>query len=189
MPPRSNASTRGFSLVELMVTIAIAGILLALALPAMQRSLTSRAVASNAEELVSSLRFARSEALKRGSAVALCPVDTNSPPQGCGADWSKGWMVFADRDTNGSYDNGTNDLLLRVQQPPSSNQVGGPTAAGANPSYVEFVSTGMAITGGLTFTIKPTLKPADKWMTTYTRLVCVNAQGRANIVAGTATCN
>jgi len=172
-----------------MITIAIAAVLLALAAPALQQFVTQKAVASSSDEFLSALRFARSEALKRSAPVTVCSGNgqVSAASAQCGADtWSKGWLVFSDVNGNGSFDNAT-DVLLRVQQPLSA-QVAGPTASG-NSSYVEFVASGIVVTGAKSLTFKPTLKVTDVNYNKFTRTVCVNAQGRANLVSGTTSCN
>ncbi|MEA3394776.1 MAG: GspH/FimT family pseudopilin, partial [Pseudomonadota bacterium] len=62
----------GFTLVELMVVVTIAVILLSLAAPSFRSMLVKRGVQSAADVLVSDLRYARSEALKRSSTVIVC---------------------------------------------------------------------------------------------------------------------
>ena len=192
MPPRSSAATRGFTLVEMMVTVAIAGIMLALAAPAMQQFVTQKAVSSSSDELVSALRFARSEALKRSSPVSVCGGNggTTATTAACTSnDWTKGWIIFADRDGNGVYSYSSSnptDELLRVQQA-VPQQVVGPTPTGTT-AYVEFVATGMAL-GAKSFTFRPNLNSSNANFNKFSRIVCVNSQGRTNVVSGTGTCN
>jgi len=80
---------RGFSLVELMVVIALMGILSTYALPSMRYSILNSRVTSKTNLLVSSLNYARSEAVLRGGKIGLAPFDTNSK------DWSQGWEVIS----------------------------------------------------------------------------------------------
>lgn len=187
MPLRSSTATRGFTLIELLVTVAIAAILLSLAAPAMQQFVTQKAVSSSSDELVSAMRFARSEALKRSSPVSVCGGNgkTDAATAACTAkDWSKGWIVFADRDGDGVYKNGT-DELLRVRQTVSQQASGpAPSASGA----VEFVANGMAL-GAQSFTFTPNLNVTNSNYESFKRVVCVNAQGRTNVVSGSGPCN
>jgi type IV fimbrial biogenesis protein FimT len=78
-------SRRGFTLIEMMVTIAVLVILLAVAAPAMQTFTASQRIKSGSFDLYSSLMYARSEAIKRRDAVTITPV--------VAGDWGKGWEV------------------------------------------------------------------------------------------------
>ena len=85
----------GFTLIELMVTIAILVVLLSLAIPDMTNLLLGNRVESHQTYLRSAFNFARSEAVSRGEMVSVCGrqaatvcVNTN--------DWSGGWLTFID---------------------------------------------------------------------------------------------
>lgn len=81
--PRS----KGFTLVELMVAIAILGIVGSLAIPAMSNFAMRQRVSSQANEIMLSLAFARSEAIKRNASILMIPVTDAS------TGWSDGWCV------------------------------------------------------------------------------------------------
>lgn len=78
---------KGFTLIELMVTLAILGIIVGLAAPAMSDFVVRQRVSSQASELILALALARSEAVKQGIDIAVLPV-TNA-----GTGWSDGWCV------------------------------------------------------------------------------------------------
>lgn len=116
---RTPGHARGFTLVELMVTVAILVILLAIGVPAMQGFLASRQVAGKADALASAIRFARSEALKRSQSVTICQTttaDSVTPTCDTGnGDWNSGWLIFVDNNpADGSYNK--DELLIKVQQ-------------------------------------------------------------------------
>ena len=75
----------GFTLIELMVTLAVFAVLLMIAVPSMRPFLLSQSIKSASMDLNSTVALARSEAIKRNAVVAVTPVDTT--------DWSKGWSV------------------------------------------------------------------------------------------------
>ncbi len=99
----------GFSLIELMVAVTILALLATAALPSFSeiQQKGSLSVASN--ELFSSLRLARSEAVKRARRVTVCKTDSafsDSPLCDGGANWQDGWLVFVDDNEDGSRDAG-----------------------------------------------------------------------------------
>lgn len=104
---------RGFTLIELMVTVSVLAILLAVAIPAMQNfTIRNRLVAVN-NDLMTAINFARSEATKRAATVSICK---SSSMTGCGGTWSDGWIVFVntDDDSPAAVDGG--ETILRVHQ-------------------------------------------------------------------------
>ena len=91
-PPALGQRTtaRGFTLLEVMVVVAILAILAALAGPSFTPMIERWRVRSATEDLQSSLYFARSEAIKRGGGISVAAKD--------GADWSSGWQVKSGTD-------------------------------------------------------------------------------------------
>ena len=91
-PPALGQRTteRGFSLLEVMVVVAILAVLAALAGPSFTPMIELWRVRSATEDLQSSLYFARSEAIKRGGGISVAAKD--------GADWSSGWQVKSGTD-------------------------------------------------------------------------------------------
>lgn len=92
----------GFTLVELMITVAIFAIVAAIAAPAMQRMVTAGRLNGATEELVTALQLARSEAVRRNSAVTICSSDDGATCSGSG-DWSR-WIVTGADNTAGTID-------------------------------------------------------------------------------------
>ncbi|MEY4588098.1 MAG: hypothetical protein RL497_174 [Pseudomonadota bacterium] len=91
--------TQGFTLIEMMVAITIAGILLAVAVPSFKDFITRNAVENLQSRFASALNAARAEAAARNVVVSLCG---SSDGLACAANqWTAGWIVFIDTNANG----------------------------------------------------------------------------------------
>lgn len=115
---------RAFTIIELMLTLAVAAILATVAAPSFWNVIQNSRATTQANELVTAINFARSEAVKRGLTVSLC---SSSDQATCddSNDWSVGWIVF--RDTGGA--NPVVDEVLRVWDAPDGTPVlTGPTS-------------------------------------------------------------
>jgi prepilin-type N-terminal cleavage/methylation domain-containing protein len=94
----------GFTLIELMFTVLVLAVLLAVGIPNFLRN--SR-MAAQANDLLSALNLTRSEAVKRRAQVSLCvTIDCES------GDFDDGWFVFVDENQSGAFDAGE-DVLRR----------------------------------------------------------------------------
>lgn len=147
----STTKSSGFSLLEFLVAIIILVILITIAMPNFRAVLQNNRTQSLANELVSALNLARSEAIKRGISVSLCAA-ADSTLSSCGSNWNNGWLVFTNPNEDASFDNNTSEILLRTQQ------IIGPGYAISNtPSsgVATYTSTGfpLSTTGNMVFTI------------------------------------
>jgi len=100
---------RGFTLIELMVSLLVFAILATLAAASMSSTLSNNRVYSAQTEFIAYLAYARSEALRRGVTVILTattPVSGNA--------FAGGWSVFVDSNGNGSFDSG--ETVLRSHE-------------------------------------------------------------------------
>lgn len=168
------STRRGVTLVELMITLAVLAIALSLAAPAMGRFLERQAVQGAVERFTGDIRFARSEALKRGQAVSLCVAGvTGANGPSCAArsgdrGFAGGWLVFADFNANGQRDTG--ETVLREQEG-LSTQVARLRDSG-NQRFVTFQSTGVVHGGQGRIELTPGSATAPSVM------LCMNAGGR-----------
>jgi type IV fimbrial biogenesis protein FimT len=84
---------RGFTLLELMFTLTVAGILLGVGVPSFFEIIRNNRAAANINELSTAFAIARSEAIRRGAMVTVC---RSSNGTACGASWADGWIAFVD---------------------------------------------------------------------------------------------
>ena len=95
----------GFSLVELMITIVILGVVTAIAVPSYTGMVANNRVVEASNRLMSNIQQARSEAIKRNSPVSLGTYTSQY--------WHKGWKMYAG-DLTGSDTVGAGDVLIRL---------------------------------------------------------------------------
>lgn len=102
----------GFTLIELIVTMAVVSILLVTGIPALNQMTDSNRLVSQVNSIAGSLSLARSEAIKSASVVTVCASSTGAA---CTiTPWGNGWIVFTDVDKDTAID--AEDNLLKVQE-------------------------------------------------------------------------
>lgn len=177
---------QGLTLVELMVTLAIVAVLAVIATPSYVGLTQKIRLQTTANSFVNDLQFARSEAIKRGQFVSLCPSSSGTACNTTNTNnWEAGWIVFNDANGSGTTDS-ANDVPLRVRAPLPSNDTFRPSPAA---SAVTYNRDGFAsnLTNG---TVTMTLHTAAPVNDNATRCVAINMVGRQVVqTKGTGSCN
>jgi type IV fimbrial biogenesis protein FimT len=163
---------RGFTLVELMIVLAVMAVLLAIAVPSFMDAALSSKLTSHANNLVASTNFARGEAIKRNAIVSMC-VSTDGSTCASGG-WEQGWIVMCDTTDGETCDTGGPDTLVfqRQQSLPSGFKI---TESGGADS-IDFLPT-VIDTNQYTFTVcraTPTVGNQE-------RVVTVTSTRRASV--------
>ena len=138
----------GFTILELMVVVAIVGVLMAVAVPAMGDFIRNGRITAAANDVMAALHFTRSEAIKRRDPVTLCTSANallasnlaNTNATCADSEFLTGWIVFVDLNQNGQREVGE-DILLN--HGPMNTQI--TAASSADPFQVTYLLNGFAL--------------------------------------------
>ena len=119
-----------FTLIELLITITVAAVVLTIGVPGFERVIERNQLATNVNTLVSSMNFARSEAIKRNKRVKICD-STDSVNCGLG-NYSQGWMIFIDENDDDDLDAATDELIFVQGAFPNNISIDPNLSTGAN---------------------------------------------------------
>jgi type IV fimbrial biogenesis protein FimT len=130
----------GFTLYELLITVLIIGVILAIGVPNMAEFTQNSRLSSTSNDLLSSFQVARSEAARSKSNITICasnnPLDANA---NCGGTFNDGWIIFIDLDGDLNRAGAGENVLRAHPAPPTGVSI--TPANGA--TYFSFAGTGL----------------------------------------------
>ncbi|HEX2830873.1 MAG TPA: GspH/FimT family pseudopilin [Burkholderiales bacterium] len=171
----------GFTAIELMVSIAILAILIGVTAPLLRDFILNSRLTGQANDLMTGLMMARSEAVKRGVSVMLCGKQNKGDTE-CGKDpkWTGGWFVAIDADRDGKIDAGT--VPLTTGEITGSNELENVPGVSSGPKgAITYAPTGIATSGASTMRICDSRDVG--------RLVTVSTTGRASVTKVDKDCS
>lgn len=166
----------GFTLIELVVTMAVAAILITVAVPAMRTFIQNGRINTQINDLKGDLSLARSEAIKRRTNVGICK-SVNGIACAGGGDWRDGRAIFVDADNNGAWTAGETILRFREGLPTGAYTI---TTSAELPDPIFFRPNGASSVplagpvGVFTF--------CDPRGASYGRQVSLNSLGQASVL-------
>lgn len=174
----------GYTLVELAVVVAITAVLAGAGLPSLGAFLAGRRMDAQVGALTSSLRLARSEAMRRGERVTVCRSTDGAQ---CGADasardWSSGWIVFLDRGARGVVDASDRVLAVQAADPRGPRIV----AAGTGLYVVSYLPSGLAPGAQNNLRFLPADDGGAAPFAPVPRIVCISITGGARVAKASA---
>lgn len=101
--PRTHTRQDGFTLVELMVVLSVAAILTTVGIPSFLSTLRDNGVSTHSNEVLADFALARTEAIRRGQTITVCPSADGASCTSSGG-WEQGWISFVDADASGTLD-------------------------------------------------------------------------------------
>lgn len=133
--------TKGFTLIELMITVAVAAIVLGIAIPSFQTQIRNNQSIALGEDFASAINFARSEAVKRATRVSLCASDDG---ESCGGAWTDGFIAFIDTAATDTSTPPIVGTVLRTWEDVDINAVITVQSNGTSMEFIRYTSLGTA---------------------------------------------
>ena len=175
-PPRQRYPMQGFTLLEMLVVLAVSAVLMMVVVPSFSSVIDSVKVTSATNVFLSGLHLARSEAIKRNSRVALCKTADGVSCAASGG-WEQGWIVFHDADNNGTREG--SELVIQRELPlPSRLRLTGNQYVAR---YVSFTSTGGTRLIGGNFQAGTLTVCRQSGQAAEARQIILNAVGRPRV--------
>ncbi|MDO8343969.1 MAG: GspH/FimT family pseudopilin [Cellvibrio sp.] len=131
--------SKGFTLVELMVTLGVAAIALSIAVPSFQTQILNNRSIALGEDFASAVNYARSEAVKRAGRVSLCASKNGTA---CDGVWTDGFMAFVDTAATDTTTPPVVGLVLRIWEKPDANALISVTSDGNDVTFIRYTSLG-----------------------------------------------
>ncbi len=178
-------ANNGFTLIELMITLVVVIILVAIAAPSFNSMIRENRLTTQANNLLGSLQLAKSEAIRRGVQVTIIRQSNTAGV------WHEGWQVFTDWNRNETFNGNANatdcsvegqDCYLLFQNNVRNNLS---ITSGKYADWIAFSRSGEVIVqgGGLPMGNFTICTP-----NTNGRQIIINNAGRARITEGTVPC-
>ena len=169
---------------ELIATMAVAGILVTLAVPSFSEVIKNNRLITQANDFVTALNVARSEAIRRGERVTVCKSSDQVSCVTSGS-WDQGWIIFDDVNGDGVVTDPTTNVLRVHGSLSGSTTLKGGTNLD---DYVSYVASGATqqFAGGVSASQSGVLVLCDdRGFISQAKAIQIRATGRVN--AGSAT--
>ena len=175
---KSISVDNGFTIIELMVILAIVAILSVISMPNLTTFLHKAELKSYSSKIFIAINAARGEAMKRGLNAMVAPTDE--------VYWSNGCRVFVDTNRNQAYD--TNELIFEIEKPPSYLTITGTNVASGNTPYIMLDASGFSKKKDSSFSdltlsvvMNDITTSTSEALAEQTRILIVSVTGRVRI--------
>ncbi|MBI3562269.1 MAG: GspH/FimT family pseudopilin [Gammaproteobacteria bacterium] len=170
---------RAFTLVELMVTLAVFGILAVAAIPAYNGYVRSNRLITDTNAFVGALNFARSEAIKRNAPVSVCKSSDGATCLNNNSNWNTGWLVFVNNDNDSPAQVDAGEEIVRVYGPVGADDTLAPPSTLL--SSITYTVNGFSNAQGQ-FIL------CDSTGASSARAITISRTGRPSLTTGGGTC-
>jgi type IV fimbrial biogenesis protein FimT len=185
--PIPSKKIHGLTLIELMVTVTVLAILMAIGLPEMRSFIVSNRLGSDVNAFVGLINYARSEAITRNQNVIICPKSNSANTCVSSQDWGE-YETQAFVDVDGSGTRNAGDILLKTLPAVDATALERGFVRPAGASIVTFHSVGFSNTAHR-FDIWAKKSGDTTYEYKYGRSVCISSPGRVRVISyGASAC-
>ena len=185
MQKKLKKNNQGFTLIELVMVMAVAAIVLAVGVPSFQTLARKSNTATISNEFLNALAMARNEAIQRGYPVYICSTaDATAASPTCNSttstNWEDGWLMMLDEDDDGDFTDQSENPLLVHETIRSDYSLNGEAVV---KNLIGFEATGFAKQEGIIVLCNPKVVnfATDK---KYARVINVSGSGRSRVFEG-----
>lgn len=180
--PKLMQLVRGFTMIEVLVSISILGVLIAIAIPSFSNTIKRYRISAIRDELTASLQMARSEAIRRGTQIIIMRNTVNcvfDMPDS--QDWHCGWHLVVDSNNNGNVN--ASEEVIQNTILPTGFMLGHPNAG--SPSKIVANRWGQISPLANRFVISPIATGVSD---PETMTICINSGGRIRYIPDDVNC-
>lgn len=161
---------RGWSLYETLITLAVVGTIVVLAVPNFKPVLANQRMSTSVNTLVSALHLSRSEAIHHGQRATLCPTEDGNTCVDSHTEWHRGFMVYIDHNANRQRDE--DEPIVRMFQIGQNIQM----RSSRGRDHITYQASGLASGSNATFVF------CDNSKSAMARMVVVSNGGRPRVL-------
>lgn len=177
----------GFTLIEVLVTLAVLAILISIAAPNFAGVIADNRLTTATNSFISAIALAKSEAITRKATIHL----SGEPGSPATNEWGSGWLIWVDLDSDFQPDPPPAEEYIRVFPAASGsvviNSEPGLTKTGDDRATISFSSNGLRAASGANFNIELTV--CDGRPDEIGRKITISAIGRSNLERRFSGCN
>jgi len=162
----------GFTLIELMIAVGLTGLLLSMAVPALDIFVSNARQTGAINDFVSSIHVARSTAVTTNARATICPSASGNNCEAVG--WDRGWIVFSDRDSDRSVDAG--ETIVSTSGPVDGLSI----SSGQFPLFMTYRPNGRVMNAGLNGTVGA-FTVCDDRGADHAKVMLIDLSGRPRI--------
>ena len=179
----SRRPSLAFTLIELMVVIAVVALTLVSTIPAMRELIQNNVLRGEASRLLSAINLMRSEAISRNSIVSMCPSSfVYDAVAACSRNYSDGWIIYTNSDKDRVVDADTETVIKAFEGLPTGYSLNNKTGTSQAFELISYLQDGSSRRNRTLLLCSPSTTRSPSWS------IVMNRVGRPRLARGWGNC-